>query len=117
MIFVNFWGVVHGARTFIPIMLAHDEQGTWSTLRPCNGQVHSGDVQGITKHAVIALTEAMNRQLAQRETKLAVSVLCADAVHTRRQVVKRLAGAMPPAEVADVVVQAIRDRQWYVFPT
>jgi NAD(P)-dependent dehydrogenase (short-subunit alcohol dehydrogenase family) len=112
---VNFWGVVHGARTFMPIMLGQDEEGHMVNTASLTGLVRSGDVDGITKHAVVALTETMYSQLAQRETKLAVSVLCPGAVHTRRQMIKRMAVPMPPAQIADIVLQAIKDRQLYVL--
>jgi NAD(P)-dependent dehydrogenase (short-subunit alcohol dehydrogenase family) len=112
---VNFWGVVHGARTFIPIMLAQDEEGHMVNTASMTGLVRSGDADGITKHAVVALTETMYGQLAQRETKLAVSVLCPGVIHTRRQLIKRMASAMPPAQIADIVLQAIKDRQLYVL--
>jgi NAD(P)-dependent dehydrogenase (short-subunit alcohol dehydrogenase family) len=107
---VNFWGVVHGARTFMPIMLDQDEEGHMVNTASTMGLVRSGEVDGVTKHAVVALTEAMDSQLAHRETRLAVSVLCA-----RRQKLNRLVTPMPPAQIADVVVQAIRDRQLYVL--
>src|SRR5579859_6353551 len=80
---VNFWGVVHGARTFMPIMLDQNEEGHMVNTASMAGLVRSGEVDGVTKHAVVALTEAMDTQLAQRETRLAVSVLCA-----RRQTAK-----------------------------
>jgi NAD(P)-dependent dehydrogenase (short-subunit alcohol dehydrogenase family) len=109
---VNFWGVVHGARTFMPIMLAQDEEGHMVNTASMTGLVRSGKVDGITKHAVVALTETMYGQLAQRDTKVTVSVLCSP----RQMVLKqRTAGTMPPAEIADVVLQAIKDRQLYVL--
>ena len=86
---VNFWGVVYGARTFMPIMLAQDEEA------------HMVNTAGTTRHAVVALTETMSDQLAQRETKVGVSVLSTGA-------------ATPPARIADIVLQAIKDRQLYI---
>src|SRR6202049_3087179 len=56
---VNFWGVVHGARTFMPIMLDQDEEGHMVNTAALAGLVRSGSVDGVTKHAVVALTEAM----------------------------------------------------------
>ncbi|MGI9148445.1 MAG: SDR family NAD(P)-dependent oxidoreductase [Chloroflexota bacterium] len=112
---VNFWGVVHGARTFMPILLAQAEDGHMVNTASMTGLVRSGTVDGITKHAVVALTETMYAQLAQRGTPVSVSVICQGAVHTRRQMIKRLASALPPAQIADIVLQAIKDRQLYVL--
>jgi NAD(P)-dependent dehydrogenase (short-subunit alcohol dehydrogenase family) len=96
---VNFWGVVHGARTFIPIMLAQGEEA------------HLVNIAGSPKHAVVTLTETIVRQLAQRETRVAVSVLCPAAIRSRH----RTASPAPPPQVADVVLQAIKDRQLYIL--
>jgi NAD(P)-dependent dehydrogenase (short-subunit alcohol dehydrogenase family) len=93
---VNFWGVVYGARTFMPIMLAQDEEA------------HMVNISGTTRHAVVALTETMSDQLAQRETKVGVSVL---STGSRR---RGAASSTPPADVAALVVQAIKDRQLYI---
>jgi NAD(P)-dependent dehydrogenase (short-subunit alcohol dehydrogenase family) len=111
---VNFWGVVHGTRTFMPIMLAQDEEAHMVNTAWTSGLVRDGSMYGITKHAVVALTETISAQLAQRETKVAVSVLRSGVVSSRRQMVPRMAGASPPERVADFVLQAIKDRQFYV---
>jgi NAD(P)-dependent dehydrogenase (short-subunit alcohol dehydrogenase family) len=104
---VNFWGVVHGTRTFMPIMLAQDDEAHMVNTASATGLVHGGSTSGITKHAVVALTETIYAQLAQRETKVGVSVLfpCPGK-------------ATPPAPdvVADIVLQAIKDRQLYIRP-
>jgi NAD(P)-dependent dehydrogenase (short-subunit alcohol dehydrogenase family) len=93
---VNFWGVVYGARTFMPILLAQDEEA------------HMVNISGTTRHAVVALTETMSDQLAQRDTKVGVSVLSTGS-RTRGTV-----SASPPAEIAARVLQAIKDRQLYI---
>jgi NAD(P)-dependent dehydrogenase (short-subunit alcohol dehydrogenase family) len=111
---VNFWGVVHGARTFMPIMLAQNEEAHMVNTASVNGLVQGGSTYGITKHAVVALTETINGQLAYRQTKVAVSVLCPGADNTRHMI-HTMAAATPPARVADILVQAIKDRQFYVF--
>jgi NAD(P)-dependent dehydrogenase (short-subunit alcohol dehydrogenase family) len=112
---VNFWGVVHGARTFMPIMLAQDEEAHMVNTASRTGLVQGGTTDGVTKHAVVALTETIYAQLAQRKTKVAVSVLCPRPFTTRRQMVQRMATVTPPAHVADIVLQAIKDRQLYVL--
>jgi NAD(P)-dependent dehydrogenase (short-subunit alcohol dehydrogenase family) len=81
---VNVWGVIHGVRTFTPIMLAQDE--------PCH-MVNTASVAGllspsgmsvynVSKHAVVALSETLFQDLALAQAKLKVSVLCPAFVAT-----------------------------------
>ena len=82
---VNFWGVVYGIRTFVPIMLRQDEEGhvlnTASTAGLTSGP--NLPIYGATKHAVVRISEALHQQLAQRQAKVKVSVLCPGGVRTR----------------------------------
>jgi NAD(P)-dependent dehydrogenase (short-subunit alcohol dehydrogenase family) len=82
---VNLWGVIHGVRVFVPIMLAQDV--------PCH-MVNTASIAGllappkqgiynVTKHGVVAITETLYRELAERNAKLKVSVLCPSHVRTR----------------------------------
>jgi len=140
---VNFWGVVHGVRAFMPILLAQDEEAHMVNTASATGLVQATNMYGITKHAVVALTETIETQLAQRTTQVGVSVLCPGVVNTRlfeaarnrpaelqnpaapadaaaggelrRRMIERMASATPPAAVADIVLQAIQDRQFYVL--
>src|SRR5437016_5156833 len=43
---VNFWGVVHGLRTFIPIMLRQDEEGWMVNTASTMGLVFGGNMYG-----------------------------------------------------------------------
>ena len=81
---VNLWGVIHGVRTFVPLMLAQDE--------PCH-IVNTASVAGllsnhisapyqVTKHAVVALTESLYFSLAATSEKVKTSVLCPGWVPT-----------------------------------
>src|SRR5438874_185332 len=82
---VNFWGVVHGIRTFLPIMLRQDEEGHVVNTASIAG-LTSGPtlpIYGATKHGVVRISEALHHQLAQRQAKIKVSVLCPGGVRTR----------------------------------
>jgi NAD(P)-dependent dehydrogenase (short-subunit alcohol dehydrogenase family) len=82
---VNFWGVVHGIRTFMPIMLAQNEEGHVVNTASIAG-LTSGPalpIYGATKHAVVRVSEALHLQLVQRQAKVKVSVLCPGGVNTR----------------------------------
>src|SRR5438046_3523905 len=90
---------------------------------------------GVTKHAVVALSEVLYGQLKQRDARVSISVLCPGTVDTRiffgarnRPVELRnegeemparpyldLAGAKPPAEVAEIVVDAVRNDRFYIL--
>ena len=81
---VNVWGVIHGVRVFVPIML---RQNT-----PCQ-VVNTASVAGllsvpgmgiycVSKHAVVTLTECLYHDLAARGSKVGVSLLCPAYVPT-----------------------------------
>lgn len=81
---VNVWGVIHGVRVFVPIMLRQDT--------PCH-IVNTASVAGllsppgmgiycVSKHAVVTLTECLYQDLAARGAKIGTSVLCPAYVPT-----------------------------------
>ena len=98
----------------------------------------------VTKHAVVALSENLHRSLTRRGAEVHASVLCPGWVNTRiaesarnrprelrskpqdrprdphaeargQRIRGLLASAMEPARVADVVFDAIKRRQFYIF--
>jgi NAD(P)-dependent dehydrogenase (short-subunit alcohol dehydrogenase family) len=137
---VNLWGVVHGIRTFVPLLLQQDEGYVVNTASL------AGLVAGpfmapynASKHAVVAMSETLHHELALMGAKVGVSVLCPGWVDTRIADAARnrpasltpegesaglgadflktvLAQGMPPAEVADKVLAAINDEQFWVLP-
>jgi NAD(P)-dependent dehydrogenase (short-subunit alcohol dehydrogenase family) len=140
---VNFWGVVHGVRTFLPLMLDQPDEGYIVNTASTTGLVHANNMYGITKHAVVALSEIVYTQLKQRGARIGISVLCPGVVNTRlfqaarnrpaelrnqqptagtaageqmrARMIERMASAMPPARVADILLEAIRSEQFYVL--
>ncbi|MEE8421255.1 MAG: SDR family NAD(P)-dependent oxidoreductase [Dehalococcoidia bacterium] len=82
---VNLWGVVHGIRTFMPIMIDQDDEGhivnTASTAGLTTGPGLA--IYGVSKHGVVRMTEALYYQLEALDSKLKVSVLCPGGVRTR----------------------------------
>jgi NAD(P)-dependent dehydrogenase (short-subunit alcohol dehydrogenase family) len=140
---VNFWSVVHGIREFVPRMLAHGEPAHVVNTVSMTGVIAPGNLYGITKHAVLALTEVLANDLRQRAARVGVTALCPGTIATNlfrgnrnrpdslrneteppgaaagREVRDRmhavLAAGMPPAEVADRVVQAIRSNALYLL--
>ncbi len=138
---VNFWGVVHGIRTFLPIMLAQEEEGHIVNTASVAGLIPGGGIYGVTKHAVVSLSESVFNQLKLREAKVGVSVLCPGYVNTRILEAGRnrpaelrneveppdplgprlgpdlIANGMPPTQVADIVFEAVRNDQFYITTT
>jgi NAD(P)-dependent dehydrogenase (short-subunit alcohol dehydrogenase family) len=82
MLGVNLLGVVHGVRTFMPLLLEQDEGHIVNTASIA-GLVEGGGVYGVTKHAVVALSESLHRELALLDSNVRVSVLCPGWVKTR----------------------------------
>ena len=60
---VNFWSVVHGIRAFVPRMLAHGEPGHIVNTCSMTAVVSAANMYGITKHAVLALSEVLAADL------------------------------------------------------
>jgi NAD(P)-dependent dehydrogenase (short-subunit alcohol dehydrogenase family) len=83
---VNLWGVIHGIRTFIPIMLKQDNEchivNTASMSGLITGEAANG-IYSITKHGVVALSESLRTSFNLRESKIGVSVVCPGIVNTR----------------------------------
>ena len=139
---VNVWGVVHGIRTFVPILLEEEEGHVVNTASmaavttlPFTGIYH------MTKHAVLALSECLYHELRARGARVGVSVVCPEMVATRidaadRNRPERLRGSavptpeselvgrsiadavkrgIPPEEIADRTLRAIREDRFYVL--
>jgi NAD(P)-dependent dehydrogenase (short-subunit alcohol dehydrogenase family) len=140
---VNLWGVIHGVRTFVPIMLAQGTEGHIVNTASMAGLICGPgmSVYNVTKHGVVALSETLHHELRMMGTQIGVSVLCPAYVDTRIMDSDRnrpptladtaeelpgraqleqmardlLAAGMPPAKVAAVVVEAIRADRFYVL--
>jgi NAD(P)-dependent dehydrogenase (short-subunit alcohol dehydrogenase family) len=140
---VNLWGVIHGVRTFVPIMLAQDTECHIVNTASLSGLISfpRGSVYAVSKHGVVTLSETLYHELADRGGKVKVSVLCPGLVKTRiidcaRNRPERLAAtapmgpveaagwetlrqqmqtATPPVQVADAVFQAIREERFYIL--
>ena len=82
---VNLYGVIHGIRTFIPIMLQQDNECHIVNTSSMAG-ILAGDpvnsIYSITKQGVVALSESLRAIFAQNESKIGVSVLCPGIVKT-----------------------------------
>ena len=80
---VNVYGVIHGLRSFVPRMLDAGEEGWIVNTASMGGLVPGGSPYGVSKHAVVAISEALYSHLSQRERKVGCSVLCPIYVRTQ----------------------------------
>lgn len=139
---VNLMGVVHGIRSFVPILLEQQDEGHIVNTASMAGLIPGGGIYGVTKHAVVSLSESLFGEFAAREAAIGVSVLCPGWVNTNilesernrpeepredpgelapqfklmRQVVEDLVKkGLDPGEVGNIVVDAIRSQRFYVF--
>lgn len=142
---VNTWGVIYGIRTFVPIMLAQDEEGHVVNTASVAGLVQGNRVYSVTKHAVVALSEALFDGLTLEGAKVGASVLCPGLYFTnltaaernRPDTLKEMPAAekttagdttvadrarllrdtigRDPADLAERVLQGIKDNQFYII--
>ena len=82
---VNMWGVIHGIRVFVPLMLEQNAEGHIVNTASMAGLVSGpgGGIYRVTKHGVVALSEILHHDLGQMEAKIGVSVLCPGSVRTQ----------------------------------
>lgn len=82
---VNLWGVIHGIRTFVPLMLEQDTECHIINTASMIGLIATPGlgIYAVTKHAVVSLSETLYLELAQIQAKVGVSVLCPMGVQTR----------------------------------
>ena len=144
---VNVWGVIHGLRTFVPIMLEQDEPAHIVNVSSISGLItHAASgIYRAAKHAVVAISETLFFELAEKSEKVKVSVFCPAGVQTdfgtssRNRpadlqndpsykpdilpgsaktggiIRKKVAGGQMPEQVAAFVFQAIRDERFYIL--
>ncbi len=82
---VNFWGVLHGIRAFVPGMLARGGEGHIVVTASLAGLItmpYSADYQA-SKYTAISIAESLALELEQAGSKLKVSAVCPAFVRTR----------------------------------
>ncbi len=82
---VNLWGVLHGIRVFVPIMLEQGSEGHIVNTASIAGLLSApwATTYNVAKHGVVTLSESLHRELALVGSALKVSVLCPGWVKTR----------------------------------
>ena len=133
---VNLWGVIHGVRVFVPILLEQEEGHVVNTASVAGLLSPPGIAPyNVSKFGVVALTEALYQELAASGRNVRASVLCPAGVKTNildsgrnRPPGVKASGAgapetirsqvekgMDPALVADRVLEAIREDRLFIL--
>ncbi len=81
---VNLWGVIHGLRAFVPLLIQQPEAHIVNTASvaglvaaPFMGPYNA------SKHAVVAISETLHHELTMTAPHVKVSVLCPGWVNTK----------------------------------
>ena len=139
---VNLWGIVHGVRAFLPVLERQSAAHIVNTASIAGVLPGFGASYDASKHAAVALSEDLYRDLASRGGTVGVSVLCPGWVRTGiidaqrnwpaelgeapepapgadivlRHVRNAVAEGTTPAAVADLVADAITSERFWIFP-
>jgi NAD(P)-dependent dehydrogenase (short-subunit alcohol dehydrogenase family) len=130
---VNFWGVLNSVRAFVPVLVEQDDGYVLNTSSMQGLTVPAGAAPyTASKHAVVALTEVLHHDLRAAGSSVGVSVLCPGPIATRIYASYRtrpenrgtqvdvpdmppvLAEGWSPAELADLVLQCMEERRFYI---
>ena len=133
LINVNLYGVIHGVKAFLPLLVAQGEGHIVNTASM--GGLISGPPEGLyttTKFAVVGLSEALVMEVADKG--VGVSVLCPGLVNTNlitqsfavrpeelnsgidhQQVAPDVANGISPLSVGEQVMDAVREGSFYVI--
>jgi len=142
---VNLWGVINGLHVFVPIMLNQDidchivnTASIAGLIPPILGTC----IYGVTKHAVVALSESLRNEFNQIGTKIKISVLCPGLVNTKLATSERnrpkdvnfeakqnkvfeiilkaahkgLDTGMSPEKLSEILFNALRSDMFYILP-
>jgi NAD(P)-dependent dehydrogenase (short-subunit alcohol dehydrogenase family) len=141
---VNLWGVIHGVRSFLPLLRLQDEAHIVNTASVAGLLSPPGmGIYCVSKHAVVTLTECLHHDLASRSDKVRASLLCPayvptgihDSERNRPEELRNAAqdkseqelareaalrhavqsGRISAEQVADTVFDAVRDERFYIL--
>ncbi len=126
---VNLMGVVHGVRTFVPLLLAQGEAGHVVNVASMAAVVPVVGIgpYNVAKHGVLALSEVLQAELAADGAPIGVTVVMPGRVPTRlgrppeasdpepSLVAPLQPGEIDPTDVGGQVVDAIRRDRLYLF--
>jgi NAD(P)-dependent dehydrogenase (short-subunit alcohol dehydrogenase family) len=140
---VNLFGVMHGHRAFLPHMVGHGEGGHVVNTASMAGHFPGHSAYSASKWAVVGITEGLYHDQRMRAAKVGVSCLCPGWVNTAIMdsarnrpewaaprhdveatpmevameafVRDQIRSGMDPANVADLVHDAILSNTFWIF--
>jgi NAD(P)-dependent dehydrogenase (short-subunit alcohol dehydrogenase family) len=142
---VNLWGVIHGIKVFLPIMLDQNTECHVVNTSSMAGLITEPMIviYAVTKAGVIKLSEGLYIQLKQVQSNIGVSVLCpafvssrlGDAARNRPGELQNVPDepaetgqpvlstslrkddweVLSPEQCADIVFKAIREDTFYIL--
>lgn len=140
---VNFYGVLHGCRVFLPLLAEHPQAHIVNTASVAAFTSGTATMTPycVSKSAILSLSESLAVELHTSGSPVGISLLAPGPVKTRMPDAERNLpdgleparephrvalmeelrtkaqhAGLEPAEVADMTVQAIRDNQFFVLP-
>jgi NAD(P)-dependent dehydrogenase (short-subunit alcohol dehydrogenase family) len=141
---VNLMGVIHGIRSFIPIMIEQQAEAHIVNTASLAGLIYGENtIYAVSKFGVVGLSECIQLELARAGHNIKLSVLCpawvntdinlagrnrpadlAPVAQTPREplhqvfadwVADQVANGLDPRTVGDEVLDAIRNERFYVL--
>jgi NAD(P)-dependent dehydrogenase (short-subunit alcohol dehydrogenase family) len=141
---VDLWGVIYGCRTFLPLLMEHDEAHivNTSSMAALNGHPLGLAPYTVAKFGVLGLSQNLFFELAattggrvgvsallpgltrtrifesgrNRPDDVAVPPASSFAKTSQASLGTALGAALDPDKVADVVLDAIREQRFYILP-
>ena len=139
---VDLWSVIYGIKAFLPLIKQAGEGHIVNTSSTAGLQANAGiGPYNVAKFGVVALTETLRLELDATDAPISASVLCPGAINTQivhskrnrpaasaadhqaspiEEAFEKNAGAilqqgMNPADVADMVVDAIQNNAFWII--
>ncbi|MBT3346183.1 MAG: SDR family NAD(P)-dependent oxidoreductase [Gemmatimonadetes bacterium] len=133
---VNLWGVIHGCRSFLPLMMKQNHPSRIVNTASIAGVISAPSISiySMTKHAVVSLSDSLDQQLEEEGSTVRASVICPGFVRTnlvneltstaegtatmeqnRSWFQESVAEGTEPMELARRVFDGIRHERRYIF--
>jgi NAD(P)-dependent dehydrogenase (short-subunit alcohol dehydrogenase family) len=110
---VDLWGVIHGVRTFVPLILASGQEGHVVNVASMAAVLTLPRLAPYTvaKHGVLGLTDVLRAEFEELGAPVGASAVMPGMVKTAMNPI----GTLQPSVVAANVLDAIRHDRAYVF--
>jgi NAD(P)-dependent dehydrogenase (short-subunit alcohol dehydrogenase family) len=110
---INLWGVIHGIRTFVPLILQSGEPGHVINTASMAAVVAIPTLgpYTVSKHGILGLSDVLRAELLALEAPVGVSVVMPGMIKTGMNPI----GSISAEAVAANIVDAIRRGRPYVF--